>query len=120
MAKMVDMAQTAQEKKAIARSYGETPSDADVPTYSWGLKLRLEQAELKKLGITDLPAVGAEVNLDIIAKVTRVSQDAQAKNTTSVVELQITKMGLEQDEDDEQDEAEPNTSTLVGYHGKGK
>src|ERR1700694_3333306 len=105
MAKMIDMAQTPKEKKAIAKSYGSVPDDATVPTYAWGLKIRLEQAELTKLGITDLPKVGDDVNMDVVAKVTRVSQDANDKTQTSVVELQITKMGLEMDEADENDEA---------------
>ena len=112
--KMQDMAYTAAEVKARNKSYGVEAADAKTPTYSWGLNIRLEQSELDKLGIKDMPEVGSEVYLDVCAKVTRVSQTADEKNQQSVVELQITKMGLETGTDDDKPKPKKVSSMMSG------
>ena len=114
--KLTDMAYTKAEIKARNKSYGVASDDATTPTYSWGLNLRLEQSELDKLGIKELPEVGSELSLDIVAKVTRVAQSADEKNKQSVVELQITKMGVETDSD-ETPAPKGKASSVMSYHG---
>lgn len=64
--------------------------------YGWGLGLRLENFELDALGITQLPAVGAEIPIDAIARVTRVTESSSPGNKGDrTVELQIIKLGIE-------------------------
>jgi len=113
---MKDMAYTKAEIKARNKSYGIDSPDASTPTYSWGLNLRLEQSELDKLGIDELPTVGSEMPFDIVCKVVRVSQTADERNKQSVVELQITKMGVETDSD-ETPAPKGKTSSVMSYHG---
>lgn len=70
------------------------------PAYPWGLQLQLDTEALKKLGIKDLPDVGAECVIHGVAKVTRVGESASEHDKGSKhVELQITKLGLAHDED---------------------
>lgn len=67
------------------------------PDYPWGLRVRLNDEELDKLGMADLPAVGAEMQL--MAKVSVVSvaqhEDDSKDGKHRDVELQITDMGLD-------------------------
>lgn len=87
-------------------------SDAKVskkmlPEYPWGLRVSLDDAGMKKLGLSvdDLP-VGAMVHMHCLARVTSVSQDQRQDGSTPCrAELQIEQMALES-EDDENEEAE--------------
>ena len=124
MADMKDMAYTPAEVKAQRKAYGVEAGDAKTPTYSWGLNIRLEQTELDKLGITDMPEVGAEIYLDVCCKVKSVSQSEDEKDKRSVVELQITKMGIETGTDDKDDTPVPKpvkaATSVAGYYGGAK
>lgn len=116
MADLKDMAYTSSEVKERNKTYGVEASDAKTPTYSWGLNIRLEQSELDKLGIDELPEAGAEMNFDVRAKVARVSQSEDENNKQSVVELQITKMGIETGTDDSPKPAK-KLSSVMSYNG---
>lgn len=107
---MIDMAKTPVEvKKDIKQSFA-SPSDVSggpsVPQYPYGLCISMEDDTLEKLGLgDDLPEVGEIVHLMGLAKVTSASsrEEIQAdgtKKTCRRVELQITHLKAE-DEDDE-------------------
>lgn len=88
--KLVDLAYTKaelkEEKKEMAIGYDGQPNP-----YPWGLCLRLESKELDKLGITDMPQIGSEFHMLVVAEVTSVEQSArQGSDETRCVGLQIT------------------------------
>lgn len=81
-----------------------TPSEAtddmglcspnEAPAYPWGLRLDLEDATLKKLGIESPPAVGTKMMLTAMAEVTSASQRENQDGKDVCVGLQITDMAL--------------------------
>ena len=83
--------------------------------YPWGLKLRLENAEIEKLGITELPAVGSEYHIVAVGRVDSVSQAYRDSEESTCVEIQITSLSLvneaEEDSDDLSEEQAETTST---------
>lgn len=119
MDKIVDMARTAAEKKAAEERYKVGPSEGE--EYPYGLTLNLGTDELKKLGFDDLPPVGAECYFYIACKVTRVQASADEGSETKGVELQITKMGLEEPPAEEEAEDKPDQrSAAERIYGKKK
>ena len=90
MVKPVDMARTAAEKKAEAQRYEPSDKPADQPDYPYGLKLRLDDATLKKLGIAEIPKPGVEMRIEGRACVVSARQSADEKGADRNVELQIT------------------------------
>jgi hypothetical protein len=95
--KLVDMARTPEEKKAAEERWKEGPVTDDYP---WGLCINLGKDELAKLGITELPAVGDELFICAVTKVTSVNHSAgSGENEDNMgVTLQIVKMGtMEED-----------------------
>jgi hypothetical protein len=99
--KLVDMARTPAEKKAAEERWKEGPVTDDYP---WGLCLNLGKDELSKLGIKELPAVGDELYICAVTKVTSVNHSAgSGENEDNMgVTLQIVEMGtMEADEDDD-------------------
>jgi hypothetical protein len=113
MAEMKDMAYTQSEIKERNKSYGVESADATTTTYSWGLNIRLEQAELDKLGIDELPEVGSEIYLDVCAKVRRVTNTEDENDQQATVELQITKMGIESGNDKDEENESPSPRRAV-------
>ena len=94
-AKLISMKRTPEDKREDA---GEAaPMEAMAPDYPWGLCIHLDKDELDKLGMKDLPKIGATMALTAKVTVTRVSQSAssspEAYEQTSV-DLQITDMTL--------------------------
>lgn len=101
--KLVDMAYTKAEMK---EERAETMVGHPEP-YPWGLCIRLEKAQLDKLGIKSLPEVGSEMHLVAIAKVTSVNQSArQGQDEESCVGLQITMMQVALQESAAEEKAE--------------
>lgn len=86
----------------------DAPSIAggDKPKYPWGLRISLSEKEMDKLGIDASCAfVGGICHLHALAKVTSVSsnetQDADGDSSEhSRVELQITAMAIESEDDE--------------------
>jgi hypothetical protein len=73
------------------------PSDAEQkPEYPWGLRLNLCKEDLEKLGVKELPAVGAEMMLIAKVKVIETRQSATENHDSKGMELQVTDMALEQ------------------------
>lgn len=87
---LVDMKMTAAQRTGGLNSIAYKP-----PEYSYGLVLRLEKADLEKLGIKRLPEVGADYELTAVCKVTRVHEaHGEGEEADRAVQLQICKMKL--------------------------
>lgn len=69
--------------------------------YPYGLTINLDNDSLKKLGMKELPEVGAECMVHGVGKIVRVSESAYEKEESRVVEIQITKLALSHDEEEE-------------------
>jgi len=96
---MVDMARTAPEiQDAI------TPQ---VPTYPYGLSIRLSHEELEKLGVDYSDwAVGDHFHLQAMAKITSISEHENEGGKNCCVEMQIIALAGE-DEDTEIGDDDP-------------
>lgn len=70
------------------------------PDYPWCLEVRLDSVALDKLGMKDLPKVGADCKLVGVCEVIEVSeregQDGKRRNVT----IQIQKLAIEHDGED--------------------
>lgn len=98
---MINMQLTKAEAK---EECGVASADYDLPRFPYGLSISLDDEVLEKLGIKDLPKVGAVMLLQAQVTVTSVSsratQDSKEKgepteSTSSDVSLQITDMELQ-------------------------
>jgi hypothetical protein len=100
--KMVSMARSSDEIKEQMDKMTSAPQMPEGPQYSYGLCITLCDDELKKLGIDkeDMPEIGDMIDLRAMAKVTSVHQSASADGDQRRIELQITDLGVE-DEDRE-------------------
>lgn len=98
---MKDLKITKDEAKKEAKNYATIgPSDGE--RYSYGTRVTLDDTELKKLGIKELPAVGTVVMFEAKAKVISSRQSATESNNSRSIELQITHMDLEEGESAEE------------------
>lgn len=90
---MKSMAYTREELKDRNDDVAEVENEGEM--YPWGLCIDLNDESLKKLGITQLPQVGATYMLTASVKVktTHQSRSADDKDRSSM-ELQITDMAL--------------------------
>ncbi len=114
---MVDMARDPEEVKEDMKPASiETPS---APVYPYGLCISFDEDTLEKLGLDgSLPQVGMMIHLAGMAKVTSVSQNERempdgGKKNCCRVELQITHLATE-NEDDEEEEAEMRHKAWYG------
>lgn len=71
-----------------------TEKEDDGPQYPYGLCIHLEQDQLEKLGITELPKVGAAMMIHANAYVKTVSQYDTQDGEDKRVELQITELEI--------------------------
>lgn len=78
------------EQKTCEPSMPVSPKDA----YPCGLQLYLNDEELKKLGVTELPAVGEKLQVAAVVEVCGVSQDKSIYGEHRSLRLQITDMAL--------------------------
>ena len=78
---------------------------ADVGQYPYGLCINMDKDELDKLGITELPAIGAEVHLVAVGTVTRISQSTGMDESMSM-SVQITMMDAKVEPAHEGEESE--------------
>ncbi len=98
---LTDLKITKAEAKKESKAYAISgPGDGE--RYSYGTRLTLDDAELKKMGITELPAVGTVLMFEAKAKVISSRQSASESSDSRSIELQITHMDLELDEADEE------------------
>jgi hypothetical protein len=98
---MTDLKITKAEAKKESKVYATLgPSEGE--RYSYGTRLTLDDAELKKMGITELPTVGTVLMFEAKAKVISSRQSASESSDSRSIELQITHMDMEADEGDEE------------------
>lgn len=94
MAELIDMKNTGTGSESLVTAEG------DKPAYPWGLTLNLNDEVLTKLGLTELPSVGANMRLEARVRVTSVSQhEREQDDKDRRVSLQITAMALRSDTD---------------------
>jgi len=94
---MIDMQRTKEMKPAKTMLGEPEYAEHEEPLYPWGLELRLEAEELKKLGIEEnqLPAVGTPMILHAAVRVTAVHvEKMMGGGNETCVKLQIEKMQL--------------------------
>ena len=99
MKKMVDMALSPQETK----------ESMAVPTmsgnrYPYGLSICLCNDEIEKLGLDDNVDVGDMLHLFAMGKVTSVSKNDTEEGARVRVEIQLTHLGVEDEDDEEMEE----------------
>jgi len=111
-AKMVALARTPAEMKADNPSVEIGGSSRD--KYGYGTSITLDAEALKKLGLKDLPEVGAEYHIMATGKVTSVSQNASETNQSSRLEIQLTHLCLNSEADDA-DEKKPSEEKREMY-----
>lgn len=115
MPKLVDMAKTKAEMKAEQEKYKSSPCGIDDP-YGYGLRVRLDQGQLKKLGLKPSGFnVGDTVTITARCEVSSVSQDNTKTHDRSNVELQIEALSLTMGEDMS---AEDAVSRAISKAGK--
>src|SRR6266567_4995889 len=113
---MVDMAKTPDEVKKEVNDYPRASFASDlpapkVPVYPYGLCISLDEDTLAKLKLDgDLPDVGEMIHLAAMAKVTSVSEREREDTTGNKtrccrVELQITHLATEVEDQEEVSEA---------------
>jgi len=115
---MIDMAQSKEE---IEERYpaAVAKSDKAGPIYPWGLCLRLSEKEIAKLNLDEAPEIGDMIHIFAMAKVTSVSANATENGENRSVELQITHMSVEnEDEEDEESAAEERMENQKAKEGR--
>lgn len=75
-------------------------ADCKRDEYPYGTRIELQDEGLDALGIKKLPEVGEIMMIECKVKVICARQSAGENNTTRTLELQITDMELEADEDE--------------------
>jgi len=92
--KLTDMKRSKKERKENGIGACK-PYEGD--TYGYGLRVRLDKADMEKLGIdAGTHKVGGNVTIHAVAKVTSVSQNqSEGSDGHASVEFQITQMGVE-------------------------
>lgn len=110
----VDMAITPKERE---EEYGQGPmsSGGPQPMYPYGLCLSFCQDELEKLDLDDDCEPGDTVHLFCLAKVTSVSKSDTTEGTKTRIEMQITHIAAES-EDDENEEADARMPRRMDYN----
>ena len=86
-------------KKKKKEKSADTPVEASMPSeevYPYGLRLRLENDELEKLGLKELPEVGKVCKIEAEGIVESVSSNESKgdEGSRKCVEIQITSMNL--------------------------
>ena len=97
---LVDLKRSKADKAEEAQEATGGPAGDDYP---YGLCLNIDNDELAKLGVSQLPNVGDEFHITAVAKVTRTSSSASENDESSGMSLQITMMELSAE--DSEDEA---------------
>lgn len=90
---MIDLKRTKAERKEAKDMCVPSPSADDYP---YGLCINLQEDELDKLGLDDLPKAGAKVSLQAVAVVKEVSQrTVDGGKESRRLELQIQQLAIE-------------------------
>jgi hypothetical protein len=101
------------DRAELEEKYSSKPAEMDLPTYPYGLVVRLDEDAIEKLGMSKLPAVGGTMLLVARVNVTSVSDQENTQGGETHrhrnIELQITDMALEKD-------AKPDAASVL-YNG---
>lgn len=103
----VDMALTPRKE-----TVEEAEVDMPQPVYPYGLCISLGDEQLEKLNMSDDCEVGDMIHMHCLAEVTSVSKNQTTEGTKCRVELQITMISAES-EDEENDDAEAVMPTRI-------
>lgn len=95
--KLVSLELTAQEAKAESFEAKE----AERPRYPYGTSLYLDDEALAKLGIKEMPAVGTDLRIMGVAKVTGTSEREYEGGSHKTLDVQFTQMACEETGDEE-------------------
>lgn len=98
MTRFVDMARTAKE---MTESTSPIGSFMNSPLYDYGLTLCFSNETLEKLHLNDDVEVGDMLDIRAMAKVTSVSKNDTGDGEKCRVELQLTHIGLPDNESTE-------------------
>lgn len=103
---LASMAYTKEELEAKKKQYTEAQPVEDMEKYPWGLSICLSDDILKKLGLA-VPAVGTQLKIEAIAKVTgsRTNEQLDGDQNASV-DIQITAMDIKPADSVSDDRAE--------------
>lgn len=89
-----DMKRTKEEKKERRPDEAE-PISPDVEEYPYGLNINLEKESMEKLGLdVDDFNLGSKVDIVCLARVDSLHESSNKHNSSSSVNLQITKMAV--------------------------
>lgn len=109
MADLVDLAKTPDEKAKEMRSW-DSSATPDIPDYGYGLTIRLEHDQVKKLGLQDCEHDGSPLNLTAIGVITECSSNTYNGEVRKSMAIQIQKMAVSGKDDKKEDAVE----TLYG------
>jgi hypothetical protein len=119
-AKFVSLARTPDELKADAEKMGiggSVPSKVEQPIYPYGLCINLDEETIKKLKLdTDDCEVGSTIHICCMATVTDFGQRKMNDGVNRRIELQITDLALE-NEDEENAPAFSNHKRMKQRYG---
>ncbi len=101
--KLVDMAKTLEEIQGETTPGGPHPL-ASVNKYPYGLSISITHEELEKLGLDADCEVGDMIHLFALSKVTSVSKTDTGEGEKCRIELQITHLGLESEDEENKEE----------------
>ena len=114
MDKLPNFVSMARSPEEIQEDGGGMLTVADQPLYPWGLKISLSEEELEKLDLDDDVAVGDTLHMFCLVRVTSVSKNETENGTCQRIELQITDIACE-DEDDENEAADEGLRRAVNF-----
>jgi hypothetical protein len=77
-----------------------SPAKSQKEQYPYGLRIRLSEAEMKKIGMNEMPKTGAVVMLTAKTKVVSTNESASENMNSKNCELQITHMDVGAEEPD--------------------
>ncbi len=122
--RMIDMARDPEEVKKDLAPISMPSPDSAAPVYPYGLCISLGEKEIEKLGIdTDGCSVGDMIHLFAMAKVTSFSEseretaDGRRENCCRI-EMQITHLGLEEEDREEMADADREDRSRKRYRSK--
>lgn len=95
--KLTDMEMDDEDQVEMA-----IPAMPERPRYPWGLRITLSHRELEKLGLDADCDVGDVIDMRAFAEVTSVSKNETEHGCECRVELQIQKLGVENENDEEE------------------
>lgn len=115
-AKMVDMKRTEADAQSGAMAM---PVGPDCGQYPYGLQISLEEDDLAKLGIEDLPAVGTEIKGTFTGTVTATRLGATGNDRSMTIQVCCLQIDAEVEQADEKPNAE-GTEPKGAYRPMGK